>query len=106
MLIFLTCLLALGACANRPTSPAQITGSYSSGLVYESFSCRKLAAEQESLARRESRLVIAQEQRIKSSNMQAWWLGYGQGDGMEASELATVRGQKEAVRTALAAKGC
>lgn len=29
--------------------------------------------------------------------MQAFWYGYGQGDGIEASELATVRGKKEAV---------
>jgi len=60
----------------------------------------------DSLVRRENQLTIAQEQRIKSSNVQAFWFGYGQGDGIEASELANVRGEKEAVLTAISAKRC
>jgi hypothetical protein len=55
-----------------------------SGLKYEEYLCQKLAVEIDSLA-------IAQEQRVKLSNTQAFWLGYGQGDGIEASELANVR---------------
>lgn len=94
------------ACMNMPTPPAQITGSYVSGLRYEQFDCRQLSAEFDSLARRENQLVVAQAQRIKTSEMQAFWYGYGQGDGLEASELANVRGEREAVRTALEAKGC
>ena len=62
--------------------------------------------ELSSLARRENQLAIAQEQRIKTSKMQAFWWGSGQGDGIEASELANVRGEKEAVRTAMDIKGC
>ena len=83
------------------TPASQITGSYTSGLKYEEFECSKLSAELDSLARRENQLVIAQEQRVKSSQMQAFWWGFGQGDGMEASELANVRGEKEAVRKAI-----
>jgi len=49
---------------------------------------------------------MAQEQRIKTSQTQAFWYGVGQGDGIEASELANVRGEKEAVRNAIAANGC
>ena len=89
-----------------PTPPSQITGSYTSGLRYESFDCSRLATELDSLARRENQLVIAQEQRIKTSEAQAFWRGYGQGDGIEASELANVRGEKEAVRKAMEVKGC
>ena len=89
-----------------PTPASQITGSYTSGLKYEEYPCSRLAVELDSLARRENQLVIAQEQRIKTSNVQAFWLGYGQGDGIEASELANVRGEKEAVRTAMAARYC
>lgn len=51
-------------------------------------------------------LVIAQEQRLKSSQVQAFWLGYGQGDGIEAAELANVRGEKEALGTMMSKKGC
>jgi len=93
-------------CLNMPTPPSQITGSYTSGLKYEEFDCARLAVELDSLARRENQLVTAQEQRIKTSQVQAFWWGFGQGDGIEASELANVRGEKEAVRRAMEAKGC
>ena len=95
-----------GGCMNMPTPASQITGSYTSGLNYESFDCSRLAVELDSLARRENQLVIAQEQRVKTSQMQAFWWGFGQGDGIEASELANVRGEKEAVRKAMDAKNC
>lgn len=99
-------VLSVSACMNMPTQPSQITGSYTSGLQYEKFSCSKLSAEIDSLARRENQLAIAQEQRVKTSQMQAFWSGYGQGDGIEAAELANVRGEKEAIRKALETKGC
>lgn len=98
--------LALTGCMNMPTQPSQITGSYTSSLRYEDYSCQKLIAEMDSLARRENQLVVAQEQRVKSSQVQAFWMGYGQGDGIEASELANVRGEKEAVRKAVDSKQC
>lgn len=98
--------LSLAACMNMPTQTSQITGSHTSGLKYEDYGCSKLAGEMDSLARRENQLVIAQEQRIKTSQMQAFWWGFGQGDGIEASELANVRGEKEAVRSAMEAKKC
>ena len=89
-----------------PTPASQITGSYTSGLRYDSFDCQRLGAEVDSLARREDQLVRAQEQRIKTSEVQAFWMGYGQGDGIEASELANVRGEKEAIRKAMDVKKC
>jgi len=97
---------SLAGCMNMPTPASEITGSYTSGLRYEDFDCRKLAIELDSLARRENQLVIAQEQRIKTSDIQGFWWGFGQGDGIEASELANVRGEKEAVRKAMAVRSC
>jgi hypothetical protein len=91
---------------NMPTPTSQITGAYTSPLKYEPFDCVRLAVELDSLARRENQLVVAQEQRLKTSQTQAFWWGYGQGDGIEASELANVRGEKEAVRTAMDGKAC
>jgi hypothetical protein len=99
-------LVFSSGCMNMPTPPSQITGSYTSGLKYESFDCSQLSVELDSLARRENQLVTAQEQRRKTSEMQAFWWGFGQGDGIEASELANVRGEKEAVRKAMEAKNC
>ena len=105
ILFLMFAFIFLSGCANMPTNPAQITGSHTSGLQYENYTAEQLATELNSLARRENQLVAAQEQRIKSSQVQALWLGYGTGDSIEASELANVRGQKEAVRRALEAKG-
>ena len=106
IMFFSLLFLALSGCMNMPTQPSQITGSYTSSLKYDSFDCSRLAVELDSLTRRENSLVIAQEQRYKTSQMQAFWWGFGQGDGIEASELANVRGEKEAVRTAMEVKGC
>jgi hypothetical protein len=99
------CVTVFG-CTNMPTQPSQITGSYTSDLKYEQYDCGRLAKEVNALARRENALVAAQNQRIKTSETQAFWFGYGQGDGIEASELASVRGEKEAVRKAMDIKEC
>ena len=96
----------LSGCLNMPTPENQITGAYVTTLNYEQFDCARLAVEQDALSRRESDLSAAQKQRIKTSQMQAFWQGVGQGDGMEANELARVRGEKEAVRKTLAIKTC
>lgn len=98
--------LFLYGCGNMPTNPSQITGAYVSPVKYEKYTCEQLANEMSSLARRENQLVIAQEQRIKSSKVQAFWVGYGNGDGVEASELANVRGEREAVRFTMEQKRC
>lgn len=98
--------LTLTGCMNMPTPPSQITGAYVSGIKYDNYECPRLSAELGSLSRRENQLVTAQEQRIKTSKTQAFWYGYGQGDGIEASELANVKGEREAVRSAMDAKNC
>jgi hypothetical protein len=96
----------VSSCLNMPTPENQITGAYVSGLNYEQFDCARLLAEMDSLNRREAQLAAAQTQRVKSSQMQAFWWGFGQGDSVEATQLADVRGQQEAVRTAIANKQC
>lgn len=103
--IFVITIFVSG-CMNMPTPPAQITSAYTSELTYQDYDCLQLVVEISSLTRRENQLVVAQEQRIKTSQMQALWYGYGQGDGIEASEIANVRGEKEAIRKAIDAKQC
>ncbi len=51
-------------------------------------------------------LATAQDQRYRTSQVQAFWIGVGQGDGIEAAELASVRGHAEAVRRAVGIKQC
>jgi hypothetical protein len=96
----------LGCSVNAPTPSSQITATPVSELKYADYSCSRLLPQLESLARRELELIRAQEQRIKSSNVQDFVLGVGQGDGAEATELANVRGKKAAVVKTMRAKGC
>ena len=98
--------VALTGCMNMPTAPSQITGAYVSPMTYEAYDCTRLSAELSSLSRRENQLVIAQNQRISSSEIQAFLIGAGDGDGVEASELANVKGQREAVLSSMDAKSC
>lgn len=91
---------------NMTTPASQISTAYISSAKYQNFDCTQLQAELDSTSRRESMLVVAQEQRAKNSEKQAFWFGYGQGDGVEAAELANVKGEKEAVRKAMAVKSC
>ena len=99
-------ILALASgCMNMPTPPNQITGIYVSPLKYKDYTREQLATELDSLARRENDLVTAQIARYKSSEMQAFWWGFGQGDSTQASELAEVRGEREAVVREMEARG-
>lgn len=99
-------VLMLSACANAPTPSSQVAASRGSGLNYDDYTCAHLTAEMESLVRRELALIGAQERRIRASSVQATVLGVGQGDGAEATELANVRGDENAVSKAREAKKC
>ena len=88
------------------TPPAQITGAKASTGNYADLTCAQLVDELGTLAKRETPLAAAQERRVKLSNVQALAIGIGQGDGAEATELANVRGEREAVRNAMIAKQC
>ena len=103
------CVLVAGlfqGCLNMPTKSAEIGPAHVSSVTYSKLNCEELAAELNSLSRRESALVVAQDQRYKTSKTQAFWYGMGQGDSIEAAELAIVRGQVEAVRKELEKQGC
>ncbi len=106
LLCVLFACAATAGCFNLATSSSQIAPAYTSDLKYDQHPCDRLAIELSSLSRREVQLAIAQEQRRSSSMVQAFWLGFGQGDGIEASELSNVRGEKEAVRKAMEIKRC
>ncbi len=106
LVLVISIFVFINGCGNMPTTPSQITGAYVSPVKYESYTCEQLANEMSSLSRRENQLATAQEQRIKTSKVQAFWRGYGEGDGIEASELANVRGEREAVRSTMEKKHC
>ena len=98
--------LTLAGCLNTGTPPSQVTGAYVSPLKYDDNTCEELTVESSSLARRYNVLTRAQEQRVSSNKTTAFWMGAGNGDGIEAAELASVIGEREAVRTAMETKAC
>lgn len=98
--------LGLAGCLNMPTPPSRITGSYTTGLIYQKFNCSRLTIELSNLTKRENTLVSVQKQRIDESEVQAFWWFVGKGDGMAAAELANVRGEQNAVRKVMRIKGC
>ena len=94
-------------CYNSPTPPSEITGAQISGLQYQQFDCETLNDEINFLENRERELILAQENRIKDSELQQWWTeGSGTGDGIEASELHRIKGEVAAARRVLNNKQC
>jgi hypothetical protein len=104
----LVCVLAVSVagCFNLGTKPSEIAPAYVPAAQYESYDCNHLSIEFADLSRRDSQLVAAQNQRRQSSKVQAFWVGYGSGDGVAASELANVKGAILAVQKEQALKGC
>ena len=105
--LWLILFLVFIGCYNSPTPPSEITGAQISGLQYERFDCETLNDEIIFLENRERELILAQENRIKESNrQQSWANGKGKGDGIEASELHRVKGEKLAALIVFQSKEC
>jgi len=104
----MVCLLAssVAGCFNLGTKPSEITPAYVPATQYQSYTCDQLAIELADLSRRQSELTSAQTQRRQSNKVQAFWVGFGQGDGVAASELAHVKGAVLAVQKEQALKAC
>jgi hypothetical protein len=106
LLLAVVSSLLVSCSVNAPTPSSQIAATPVSELKYADYTCASLTAALESLARRNLELIRAQEQRIKSSEVQGTILGVGQGDGAEASELSKVRGEQAAAVKVFNAKRC
>jgi len=98
--------LALAGCFNLGTKPSEITPAYVPESQYQNQNCQQLDADRQDMYRRKSMLETAQTQRRHSNKVQAFWVGFGNGDGVGASELAQVKGEILAVEKQLALKGC
>lgn len=98
--------LALGGCFNLGTKPSEITPAFVPASQYQNESCQQLDVDRGALYRRESLLTTAQDQRRHSNKVQAFWVGFGNGDGVGAGELAQVKGEILAVEKERSTKGC
>lgn len=98
--------LMLAGCFNLASKPTEISAAYVPTSQYATYDCHQLSVELANLARHQNDLVAAQESRRHSSKVQAFWLGFGNGDGVEALELANIKGELLAVQKQRDLKGC
>lgn len=96
----------LAGCYTPTTPPAEVRPTYVPAVRYEPVPCDRLAAEVAVLSKREAELIVAQQDRLDRSFVQQIFFAPGLGDGLEASELASVRGELTAIRSAQTSKGC
>ncbi len=99
-------VLALGGCFNLGTKPSEITPAFVPASQYQNESCTQLEVDRQDLYRRKSMLETAQDQRRHSNKVQAFWVGFGNGDGVGAGELAQVKGEVLAVEKERAIRSC
>ena len=111
--IILITLLFLTACSSAKQS-GQVNKAYVSTAKYNSFTCDQLIQESELIRAREPALAAKVDQHYKSQkNTEAvawllfWPAAFWLDDGSkEANELAQVRGELDAVRSAMMSKKC
>ena len=106
-------VLLLSACTSAKQS-GQINKAYVSSAKYSSFTCEQLIQESELIRAREPAIAAKVDQHYKSqknTEAVAWllfwpavfWLDDG---SKEANQLAKVRGELDAVRSAMMSKKC
>lgn len=105
-LFMLVAVLALAACAKNPES---ISPAYVSELTYQPLTCEQLAGEQARLTA--AYAVAAKQQNNARTNDVVGVILIGlpvssmSGDNI-APEIARLKGEQEAVRKSMIAKGC
>lgn len=104
--IVITMCLGLSGCIGMGTHPNQISGSYVSTLIYKDLTCEDLSLELTILKKREAALTLAQKNRVNNNSATAFMWGVGHGDGVEAGQLAEVRGHITAIETVKLENGC
>ena len=82
----------LSGCVGIGTDPTHIQGSYVPISKFRNLTCKELSEELIYLKSREHSLSKAQEARRDSNRLQAFVIGIGNGDGMEAMDLSLTRG--------------
>ncbi len=105
-------ILTLSACASNPD---KMVTAYISPIKYESYTCRQIASEQETIS---GRTVDLYNRLKKERSADNWQMGVGLlvlwptlfflegGDGVEASEYSRLKGEYEALRQANLQKSC
>lgn len=112
LIIMVSLLMLTSGCA---TNPNKIPAAYVSPLKYRDYDCEQLLTEQEHLERRTNELYNSLKKEAKADKWQAglglilFWpvlFALEGGDGVEATEYASIKGNYEALRIASLKKNC
>lgn len=98
--------LIVSGCFNTGSKPSEITPAFVPTSQYANETCQQMDIDRGDLYQRKNILVHAQEQRRHSNKVQAFWTGFGNGDGVAAGELAQVKGEILAIEKERKIKGC
>ncbi len=101
----------IGGCASKSS---EIEASYVSPVTYQNFSCQQLNNEAMIVSQKASKAAGMQDKAHREDTTKTaigaviFWpvLLFNKGDGQLASNLANLKGQKDAIELASTQKGC
>jgi hypothetical protein len=109
--VVVVCFLALAGCASKAEN---IAASYTSPIVYESWSCPQIAQEAARVSSRAAQLAGVQDSKATGDAIATgvgvvlFWpaLFFIKGDSTTSAELARLKGEMEAIEAASIKKSC
>ena len=104
-------MLVLAACASKS---ADIEASYVSPVAYQNYTCEQLQAEAQGVSQRAA-IAAGQQDKVRRKDQVKTTVGvvlfwpvllFNEGDGQKATELASLKGQMNAIQQASIQKNC
>jgi hypothetical protein len=105
------CAAALAACA---TKSEDISASYVSPVAYSGLTCEQLADEAQAVSHRAA-IATGQQDKARNKDIAKTTVGlvlfwpvllFNEGDGVKAAEVASLKGQMQAIEQAATRKQC
>ena len=109
--IWIVPILLLAGCASRSS---EIAPSYVSPVGYQAYTCAQLGQEAQTVSRRAA-IASGQQDKIRQDDTVKTTVGvvifwplllFNKGDGAQAAELASLKGQMQAIQDESIVKNC
>ena len=104
-------VVTLGGCA---TKSAEIAPTYTSPVGYQNYTCEQLGQEAQAVSRRAA-IASGQQDKVRHDDTVKTTVGvilfwpvlfFNKGDGQQAVELASLKGQMQAIQDESVVKNC